>query len=87
MTNFGMSALLSIGYTGQSCLLDREKVSFGPVTSDFVPENHLRIGVMDFEVLTPFLPFCFFFYASDPLKTFMKFYLAFDFSWEIYFPL
>ena len=46
MTNFGMSALLSIGCTDQSCLLDREKVSFGPVTSGFLPENHLWIGVI-----------------------------------------
>ena len=78
MTNFGMSALLSIGCTGQSCLLDREKVSFGPVTSGFLPENHLWIGVMNFEVFTPFLPFCFFFSMLQILSK-----LSWSFIWHL----
>ena len=78
MTNFGMSALLSIGCTGQSCLLDREEVSFGPVTSGFLPENHLWIGVMNFEVFTPFFPFCFFFSMLQILSK-----LSWSFIWHL----
>ena len=78
MTNFGMSALLSIGCTGQSCLLDREKVSFGPVTSGFLPENHLWIGVMNFKVFTPFLLFCFFFSMLQILSK-----LSWSFIWHL----
>ena len=46
LTTFYIPTLFSIGCPGQPCLRDSEKVSFGPVTSGFLPENHLWIWVI-----------------------------------------
>ena len=68
--------------------LHRAIMSVGPGTSKFCT-RHLRFSTCkppvnrgnEFQSFYPFSPFLLFlFYASNSLKTFMKFYLAFNYS-------
>ena len=72
LTTFYIPTLFSIGFPGQPCLRHSEKVSFGPVTSGFLPENHLWIWVIrGFPQHFPLL--IIFFCPGNHVKTFSNF--------------